>query len=234
MLTTPAFILRAVDYGESDRILTLYTRSLGRVSAMARSARSSRKRFGGALSSFAEFEAVLRPPTRGQLMTLSEATLIDAHAALSQVYARFENAGHILLWLRQATHDGHPDPDLYALLAASIRALETADGQLPRIIALYFLLQLMAHSGFTPALSGCTACGRALPAGRSAFFDPLRGGVVCTACGGGPLLLPHQALAWLLRLARSAPADLADCPVDDATLHAAEESVALFFRHQFS
>ncbi|HTU59687.1 MAG TPA: DNA repair protein RecO, partial [Polyangiales bacterium] len=48
-----ALVLRAVDFGESDRVITLLTRELGLVSTMARAARKSKRRFAGALEGFA-------------------------------------------------------------------------------------------------------------------------------------------------------------------------------------
>ena len=47
-ITTPAIVLRTVDYGEADRVVTLFTREHGKLSALARGARKSVKRFGAA------------------------------------------------------------------------------------------------------------------------------------------------------------------------------------------
>ena len=47
--STPAIVLRAVNYGEADRIVTLFGRDTGRLSALARGARKSQRRFAGGL-----------------------------------------------------------------------------------------------------------------------------------------------------------------------------------------
>jgi len=200
MITTRAFILRSVDYGEADRILTLYTRDLGRVSAMARSARRSRKRFGGALEPFAEFEAVLMPPRIGTLRRISEATLVNAHPGLCADYGRLDSASRMVLMLRDATHDEEADPEIFDLLVCALSLLEEKSPDRPETVVLAFGLKLMARCGFSFSADGCVACGAVVPRGRSAFFDPVRGGLVCTACGGGPILLDAAAVLGFQQL----------------------------------
>src|SRR4051794_31316296 len=63
-----AIVVRVVDYGEADRVATLLLRAQGKVSALARGARRSRKRYGG-LELFARGEATLREG-RGELWGL--------------------------------------------------------------------------------------------------------------------------------------------------------------------
>src|SRR6267378_439437 len=60
LLRSDAFLLRAVNIGEADQVLSLYCRSLGKVSCLAKNSRLSRQRFGSALQPFCKFEALLR------------------------------------------------------------------------------------------------------------------------------------------------------------------------------
>ena len=61
-------MLRVVDYGDADRIVTLLTAAHGKISALAKGARSSRRRYGAALSSFGFGEAMLEE-RRGHLLS---------------------------------------------------------------------------------------------------------------------------------------------------------------------
>ena len=92
---TRAFLLRSVDYGESDRVLTLLSEERGKIAAIARGARSSRKRFGGALEPFALLEVSLARG-RGSLPRLAEASLLRAYAGLSRSLGRVGAAGFAL------------------------------------------------------------------------------------------------------------------------------------------
>ena len=69
-VTTAAIVLRTVDYGEADRVVTLFTRDHGKLSALARGARKSVKRFGAALGLFGVGEAVLVDKPNVELATL--------------------------------------------------------------------------------------------------------------------------------------------------------------------
>ena len=72
--TSDALVLRLVDYRESDRIVTLFTQELGVLGAIARGARSSRRRFAGALEPYAIVRVELTQ-TRSELWTLEAARM---------------------------------------------------------------------------------------------------------------------------------------------------------------
>src|SRR6201995_6071902 len=69
-LVTPAIVLRTVDYGDSDRIVTLFTRDAGKLSGLARGARTSVKRFGAGLGLFGVGEAILLDKPNAELSGL--------------------------------------------------------------------------------------------------------------------------------------------------------------------
>src|SRR5271169_4261229 len=78
---TEAVVLRSMRYGEADRILHLYTRNRGRVSAIAKGVRRARSRFGGRLEPFFHVRAELHEG-RGELLTVTGAQTVAAHARL--------------------------------------------------------------------------------------------------------------------------------------------------------
>ena len=111
-VTTRAVVLRRVDYRESDRIVTLFTESLGKVGAIARAARSSQKRFAGGLESLCVVEVTLEPG-RGELSTLREARPVLPCLALLASLERIETAGAGLELVRVSLADRHPEPELF-------------------------------------------------------------------------------------------------------------------------
>nr|MDQ2647496.1 DNA repair protein RecO [Myxococcota bacterium] len=76
--STEALVLRRVEYGDADLIVTLLTLSLGRVSALARGARKSRRRFGGALEPFFTLSVTLEERRSSELFALREASVLRA------------------------------------------------------------------------------------------------------------------------------------------------------------
>ena len=72
-----AIILRHIDYGEADRIVTALTPDHGRLKGFARGARHSRKRFGAALEPFAEVRLHWSARPGGELVSVREAELVS-------------------------------------------------------------------------------------------------------------------------------------------------------------
>jgi DNA repair protein RecO (recombination protein O) len=194
-----------VDYGESDRIVTLLTREEGRLSGLARGARKSRRRFAGALQPGAHLRIELRAG-RGELFHLERAEVLHAFApaglarpsgegALTELRRMALVAGVVEL-LRELCPELSPDPGTFD---AGLRALACIERELPREERLLaFHVHLLGRLGLAPSLEACVATGVKAPEGRPAYFDPGRGGVVSRAAGGGPLLLSWRAREALL------------------------------------
>jgi len=230
--TTAAFVLRAVDLRESDRLLTLLTRELGKVSAVARGARSSRKRFGGALELFALVEVVLgRGRGREGLYSLNEATLIDAHADLAADLERLGAAALVIELAREVIPENEPDTRLFGVVAEALGLLSRASSGATRVLAISAVLRVLACAGLGLSASRCNACGRKAPPGRRAHFDPRRGGIVCTQCGAGPILLTADAVGALAELESATLAASADASIPGPALLEIEAALGSFLEH---
>jgi DNA repair protein RecO (recombination protein O) len=176
--------LRVVDYGEADRIVTLLTRTHGRVSAVARAARKSKRRFAGSLEGFA-FISVELVFGKGALARLVSAQVTRSFPHLLGDLSRLEAAGALMRLARDVVPERVPDLSVYEALTESLEALDRPE--LPaRPLQVAAQAYLLAVTGFAPLLSACAICGKIPREGQTALFDPARGGVVCRACGGGP------------------------------------------------
>lgn len=184
---TRAVLVRSVDYGEADRIVTFLTEQLGLVSAMARSARKSTKRFAGALEPFGVIEAEVAPG-RGEVGRLAGARLIRGFPGILGSLAAMEQGGHALELVRAASPPREPEPRLFEAVVMLFEAL-SASPEHAVTIRVAFELRALALLGLSPQLDACGRCGRAPDAAQSALFDPSVGAIVCRACGGGPILL---------------------------------------------
>jgi DNA repair protein RecO (recombination protein O) len=194
---TDALVLRTVDYGDTDRIVTLLTRSHGKVSGLARGARRSQRRFGGSLEPGALVEVELAP-TRGELFRLAQARIRQAFPGLLSDFRKLTWAGAALELVREAVPPREPDP---LVLEATLRLFELleADGPPRRDRLLAFEARTVGLLGWAPNLRSCGSCGRRAAEGQAACFDAALGGLVCRACGGAPLVLSGAARARLER-----------------------------------
>ena len=104
-----SLLLGRSNYRDADLILTLFSQELGRVSALARGARKSTKRFSGSLEPMHTLRTTLEDRGGSQLLTLKEASLARPRLQLTTRLDRLEAAGTALRWIRRATPPRAPD-----------------------------------------------------------------------------------------------------------------------------
>ncbi|MET0389000.1 MAG: DNA repair protein RecO [Polyangiales bacterium] len=227
-----ALVLRCVDYGEADRIVTLLTREHGRVSAMARAARKSKRRFAGSLEGFA-FISVELAFGRGQLARLVSARVTRSFPRLLGDLARLEAAGALLRLVREVVPERVPDLEVYESVAQLLAALDLAEVP-ARPLRLVAQAHLLALTGFAPLLHACVTCGKQPGDGQAAMFDPAQGGVVCRSCGGGPERISGSVRGRLQRaLHGDVEAVVAEAGAgwSDAELREADRVLGRFVEH---
>jgi DNA repair protein RecO (recombination protein O) len=202
--TTRALLLKRVEYGDADLVLTLFTEKLGRVSALARAARRSQRRFGGALEPLHTLEIRIEDRPRNELSVLREARIVTARPALTRSLERMKTAGRALGWIRAAAPAHTPEPALWILLEKLFDELGADDGvEANRALAATGLAMLGAL-GWGLDLERCVRCGKPCPEGSPALVDPTRGGLVCRSCGGARKRLEPKTRERLGRAALTA------------------------------
>jgi DNA repair protein RecO (recombination protein O) len=202
---THALLLRRVDSGDADAVLTLFTEQLGRVSALARSARTSKKRFSGALEPMHTLKVALEERPSSELMMLRESTLATPRHGLLASLEGLEAAGRALRWVRQATPPHTPEPAIWRITNELLDALDASPTERAAGPSLACAgLQLLVALGWGLDLVRCVRCGRTCAPDRRAMVDAARGGLVCRGCGGAGVLLEPDLRA---RLARASAGD---------------------------
>ncbi|PIE65860.1 MAG: DNA repair protein RecO [Deltaproteobacteria bacterium] len=190
---TRALVARSVDYGEADRILTLLTEDGGKVSALARSARRSRKRFGAALSLFVLGRAELGSPRRGSdLRPLARFDPItDLAGVIGADLGKMTHGSYVLELARDLWPSEESDPALFHLVMETLGAIAEVPPS-PRLLRC-FELRLLAAIGLAPSFDQCVRCGEGIPGASGTVgmlgFSATSGGAICAACGphGWPL-----------------------------------------------
>jgi DNA repair protein RecO (recombination protein O) len=178
---TPAIVLRTVDYGEADRVVTLLTPARGKLSAIARAARKSTKRFGAGLSLFGVGEATLRERPGAELATLEAFHGARGFPHLMSDVAKVAHGGYACELVRELAPAHQPEPELFGLL---VSLLELLDGAPARAETLrVFELAVLDAVGLRPELEQCIGCSS--DALDGATFDARRGGLVCADCAHG-------------------------------------------------
>lgn len=222
--TEESIVLSSVDYGEADRIVTLFTLGRGRLSAFAAGARKSRRRFPGALEPATHLKARL-VERRGDTYRLDAADVVSSHHQLRGDLGRIARSLYALELCRELTRDHEPHPQLFESLLRYLALLDRAQAGPTSLIA--FELDTLALAGFRPQFSPCTRCSG--EPGERPRFDPDAGGAVCERCSPDfPYAVPARggtiaALATLQAGERT--------PYDAETRAEARELLNLFIEH---
>lgn len=198
-IVTDALLLRRVEYGESDLVLTLLTQKLGKVSALARAARKSSKRFGSALEPMHTLSVELDERPGAELFTLLEAKLAVPRPKILDSLSALEAGGKALSWARRAAPPRTPEPEPYAVLTTLLDRLAGPSHTEPGSALAEAGLSLLAAFGWAIDFERCVRCGRRALATQSASVDAARGGLICRSCGGARLRLSAAARAHMAR-----------------------------------
>ncbi len=180
MKSSEALLLRKRPYGDADYVVTLFTREFGKISAFARNAKSSRKRFGGRLEPFVHFRARFRERP-GDMKFLEDLETIEVFHRLMEdlelfMWGSFVTESAEILLPRES-----PNEDMFSLLTDTLRELNGGKSAMPLVLA--FQLGTLSLSGYGPSLDACAECGNL--AGAGARFSIRKGGVLCPECAGG-------------------------------------------------
>ena len=173
-----AIVLRTQKLGEADRIITLLTRSHGRVRAVAKGVRRTTSRFGARLEPFTHVDVQLAEARTLDVITQAETlhTYTGRHGADYAAYT----AGTAMLETaeRLVVEDREPSLQQYLLLVGALRAMcET--GRSPAQVLDSFLLRSLAVAGYAPSFDACARCG---VEGPHVAFHPSAGGMLCATC----------------------------------------------------
>ncbi len=176
-------MLRRRDWGEADRLLTLYTRERGKLQAVAKGARKPASRKTGHLELFTRVKLLV---ARGRSIDIvTQAETIDAYRPLRQSLERSTMAHYMAELIDRFSSEGEAEPALFELLATGLGWLCQAEDEAQLSLALrYYELHLLELAGFRPELENCPACGQTLQP-VDVFFSPDDGGVLCPRCGQG-------------------------------------------------
>ncbi len=131
-----------------------------------------------------------------ELGTLVEASIVRVRTTLGGSLEALDAAGIALRWIRRALPPHTPEPGVWHDIDVLLDALDRP-GTEARARVGAFGLRMVADLGWGLELERCASCGRPCALTSSAFADAARGGIVCRACGGGPVVLRAARRAHL-------------------------------------
>ncbi len=175
---TDALVLRTVDYGENDKMITLLTSDLGKIGAAVKGVKKASAKLKFAAQPFCFAEYVLAE--RAGRYTVTSASLYDGFYFLREDIGAFYAATAVCEACNLLLYEGMVNPELLICAVAAIRRMESASVSRALIC---FLMQAMEMAGYPVCAEECPSCGKT-PKGKL-FFDLASGSFFCGECAVG-------------------------------------------------
>ncbi len=184
--STRAVILRRRDYGDADRIVTVFTPGLGKRELIAKGIRKTTSRKAGHLELFTHSALQLADARTWPIIT--EAATVESFRHLRTSLEAIGAANYVAELIDRFTEMDDENQPLWELLLLALRELDGlsgGDAEIdPAVLLRWFELHLLGLTGFQPQLFHCLNCGKALEPVKN-FLSLMDGGVYCPSCAAG-------------------------------------------------
>jgi DNA repair protein RecO (recombination protein O) len=177
---TEAIVLRLLDYGESDRIVTFCTPELGKLKGIAKGARRSRKRFANALEPFSRLEIQFSQRGADRLALIEGAQVLCHYPAIRADLEKTLMASYLIDLADQFALEGKGHETLFDLVAGFLSLFESEPA--PETLLRFYEIRLLKLAGYDPALEACLGCRAPVASGGAYHFHLAAGGLYCSQC----------------------------------------------------
>jgi len=175
MVQSEALVLRTYPFHEADLLVTLFTRAEGKVRGVAKSAKRSKRRFGGALEPLTHVIAHWQEKEGQELARLDSFDIVASPLTAQVSYQRLLALEYVAEIIDQLLPDREPSDSIFRLALSIVGQLHSDAVWMPLT---YFDLWIVRLIGLLPDLSECVKCGATLNGSR-AYFHPMADGLLC-------------------------------------------------------
>lgn len=219
-----AVVIGSFALGESDRVVTFFSRDFGKIRGVARGARRMRSRFGSALELLTLGELVFFDTGRSDLVQVDHFDIVHPFERIRCDLDRLGQAAWMAECVARLTADRDPNATVYGLFVRALKSVEAGDS--PRRAATAFGLRCVDALGHRLRIDACVGCGR-----RGAAVDaPLAidvesGGLTCATCASrarGAIRVDAGILGALRRLRAMSWRDAMELALGSAETHVRE------------
>lgn len=170
-----AVIIKTQDYGETHKIVTLYSKKIGKFSAIARGAKKTKSRMAAVTQPFiyGEFFVYIN----SGLSTIQQGEIINSFRAIRENIIKTAYTAYIAELTDKILNQKQPDIELYDQFFHTLEYIsENENAEIP---VMMYELKLYERGGFAPVVDRCVNCGNQ---DNLTSFSIREGGLLCTAC----------------------------------------------------
>jgi DNA repair protein RecO (recombination protein O) len=182
-----AIVLLKRPFGESDRIVHLFTLKTGKIAAIAKGGGKSQKRFANTLEPFNHIRVEYFEKQMRGMVRIDNADIMETNAGIETSLKRACAAGFFTEFLDRLTKERERHDALFYLLKEILSAVKGRELSYTGI--LHYQLRMLETLGYLPNLAHCVYCGKDIPEKEKIYFSRERGGVLCGNCSS---YLPYR------------------------------------------
>ncbi|WP_042355017.1 DNA repair protein RecO [Bacillus rubiinfantis] len=168
-------VIRTTDYGETNKIVTLFTREWGKIGVMARGAKKPNSRLSSITQIFTYGYFLIQKGTG--LSGLQQGEIITPFRSIAEDIFLTAYASFIIELTDKCTDEKKPNPYHFELLYQTLHLMN--EGYDPDILMYIYEMKMLNVIGLYPVLNQCSVCGEA--SGRFSF-SIREGGFICHRC----------------------------------------------------
>ncbi len=190
--------MKRLDFGEADRLITVFTKNKGKITALAKGIRRIESRRAGNVELLNRSKLFFAQSK--SLPILTEAEAVETYSNLKKDLKKVGNAYHIAELVDKFFHDGQENFKVFELLAETLSFLDKAEDKKVENLVRAFELKILTLAGYSPQVDHCVKCGKSLEPSNN-LFSPEAGGVLHPKCAQN-FTLSKEISVEVIKLAR--------------------------------
>ena len=188
IVKTEAIVLRTIKFKESSKIVTFYTKELGRVGAIVKGARRPKSKIGAALEPMSHVQIVLYIKEGREVQTVGQCDLLHSYHHFASDLEKLSVGLSIIELVYNIAHEQEQNVPLFDLMNQTFCSLHSSSHN--TLILFYFEMKLAELLGFSPVFSCCGNCKKAInfqqQSNKWYFYNLLKGSPLCDDCSIAP------------------------------------------------
>jgi DNA repair protein RecO (recombination protein O) len=178
---TEAIVLKGLKFGDTSKIVTLYTKDYGKIKVIAKGIRKPKSRLAGTLETFFHIHIVFYKKVTTEIYLLSQSEIMHPFQKITKDLSRYAFASGALELLDKLITGEEPNPEIFELTLNTLSVMESCAPKSVEKSFLFFALRLTDILGYKPKFDRCISCNKTIP-DKLILFSPEKGGIVCSRC----------------------------------------------------
>lgn len=189
--STHAIVLNKRNYSDSSLICDLFSKDYGKVTIIAKGAKSIKNPLGALLQPLNYIECIYYYKASRNIQTLKEASIVNKYYSIENDYKKMQYGLTIVDLINQINYVDSPSNIIFRLTHKILKSLNTVQIKYIDVLFIFFLLQYLIYLGYCPSIKQCANCNKKLINGK---FDYLSGQIVCNQCTDSQLKIDAESL----------------------------------------